>query len=197
MDSAGNVGAPPPPPAPPAPPHAPPPQESTTSGGRRRLVLRVSGRMLWVGSAALPLHNITLVDAFRFRPSRWDAFVSSLKWLFGAVLLLAALAYVRQGDLITGRNSATLLPLALISVVVLALAALFRASKPVLAIETAGGSMIIVTLPNMDELRHIAAQIVYAIDHPEAEFTAIVHQTNHYAPVVNMNGGRGNTGIRL
>lgn len=158
--------------------------------------------MLWVGSAAVPLRNITLVDAFRFQPSRWEAFVSSVKWLIGAALLLAALAYVSQGDAISGGNSNTLLPLALIVLVVLALAALFKRPKPVLAVETAGGSMILLTLPNMDELRHIAAQIVYAIDHPEAEFTTVVHQyhsnqTNHFGPVVNMNGGRGNTGMRL
>ncbi|MFE0443186.1 hypothetical protein [Streptomyces fungicidicus] len=56
----------------------------------------------------------------------------------------------------------------------------------------------ILTLPTMDELRAIAGQIVYAIDHPEYEFSAALEQyntTNNFGSVVNMNGGRGNTGI--
>ncbi len=41
-----------------------------------------------------------------------------------------------------------------------------------------------------------------AINNPEAEFATIVHQyhsnsTNNYGPVVNMTGGRGNTGFKL
>jgi hypothetical protein len=52
----------------------------------------------------------------------------------------------------------------------------------------------------MDELRGIAGQIVYAIDHPTYEFSAFLEQyntTNNFGSVVNMNGGRGNTGIKL
>lgn len=52
----------------------------------------------------------------------------------------------------------------------------------------------------MVELRAIAGQIVYAIDHPEYEFTAVLEQhntTNDFGSVVNLNGGRGNTGMKL
>ncbi|MFD7029602.1 DUF6232 family protein [Streptomyces sp. NPDC059917] len=156
-------------------------------------MLSVSGRMLWVGSAAVPLRNITLVDAFKYRPSRWASFVDSLKWVVGLAVLFFVLVYVGGGEPINDRNSDTLVPLAGLVLLVLVLAALFKMAKPVLAVETAGGTIIMVTLPTVDELRHVAGQIVYAIDHPEAEFSTVV---NHFAPVVNMNGGRGNTGIR-
>ncbi|MEU9104024.1 DUF6232 family protein [Streptomyces xanthophaeus] len=33
------------------------------------LVLQVSRRMLWIGSAAFPLHNITRVEAFKVKPT--------------------------------------------------------------------------------------------------------------------------------
>lgn len=55
---------------------------------------------------------------------------------------------------------------------------MFASTKPVLAVEMNSDSRVIVTLPSMDELRQIAGRIVYAIDHPEAEFTAIVQQYN-------------------
>ncbi|MFI5982961.1 DUF6232 family protein [Streptomyces sp. NPDC051555] len=194
MDSTGNVGAPPPPPTPPPTPPTPlPVQDTPPPTERGRLVLRVTGRMLWVGSAAVPLHNIALVDAFKYRPSRWASFVDSLKWFIVIAVVIAVLAYASGGELVDDDNSGTLLPLAVVMLAVLAVAALLKMPKPVLAVETAGGTKIIVTLPSVDELRYIAGRIVYAIDHPEAEFTTVV---NYLAPVVNMNGGSGNTGIR-
>ncbi len=51
-----------------------------------------------------------------------------------------------------------------------------------------------------DGFRWDRETIVYAIDHPEYEFSAVLEQyntTNNFGSVVNMNGGRGNTGIKL
>ncbi|GAA0306561.1 hypothetical protein GCM10010302_51540 [Streptomyces polychromogenes] len=201
MDSTDSAG--PPPPRSTTPSRPAPPEEFPDRDGRR-LVIRVSGRMLRVGSAAVPLHNITWVDAFRFRPKRGAVFLRTLLWTAGVILVLVVggLGYASGGDLRARGIDATLLAMLLGAVVVAALRALFTFSRPVLAIETAGGSAVVVTLPDMEELRRIAGQVVHAIDHPEAEFTAIVNQfngthTNHFGPVVNMNGGSGNSGIRL
>ncbi|MFD5459350.1 hypothetical protein [Streptomyces olivaceus] len=79
-------------------------------------------------------------------------------------------------------------------------AVLLSSRKPVLIFELNSGSRVVLTLPTMDELRAIAGQIVYAIDHPEYEFTAVLEQhntTNNFGSVVNLNGGRGNTGMKL
>ncbi|RKT06609.1 hypothetical protein BX286_4653 [Streptomyces sp. 3211.6] len=167
-------------------------------------MIRVSGRMLRVGTAAIPLHNITWVDAFRLKPRRGAIFLRTLMWTAGTVALLVygSAAYAGGGDLRTMGFETTLPVLVLGTLVIAAFRALFAPARPVLAIEMAGGSAVVVTLPNMEELRKIAGQVVYAINHPEAEFTAIVNQfnssnTNHFGPVVNMNGGSGNTGIRL
>ncbi|NEE12448.1 hypothetical protein G3M58_39080, partial [Streptomyces sp. SID7499] len=82
----------------------------------------------------------------------------------------------------------------LIVLVVYFVKALLTPATPALIVETAGGSRNLVTLPSVDELRIIAGQIVHAIDHPEAEFTAYVHQLNNYnGPVFNQNGAQ-NTG---
>ncbi|MFJ5548334.1 DUF6232 family protein [Streptomyces sp. NPDC093225] len=194
MDVKGTVGPPPP-----SEPPAQPAQLLQSRGKRRMLVLKVDGRMLWVGSAALPLHNITWVDAFRSGPRWGTTFVRFLKWEAAAIVLVYAAAYVANGGS-TGERGPGPLPV-LVPLLVFVLK-LFEQSKPVLAVETAGGSAVLVTLPSMDELRRIAGQIVHAIDHPDAEFTAVVQQlnsnnTNNYGPVVHMQGGRGNTGFKL
>ncbi|MFF5160128.1 DUF6232 family protein [Streptomyces sp. NPDC000348] len=157
--------------------------------------------MLWVGSAAIPLRNIAWVDAFRLKPDWGAAVLRFLKWLVGAVLVHAALNYASKDEARVGENGNLVLVVAVIGLAVV-LKDLFTSAKPVLVVEMNSGSRVIVTLPSMDELRRIAGRIVYAIDNPEAEFTAIVQQfnnknTNNYGPVVNMNGGRENTGFKL
>ncbi len=156
--------------------------------------------MLWVGSAAIPLRNITWVDAFRLKPDWGEAATRFLKWLIGGFLVYAAINYA-SGDEARIEENGNLMSVIVVIGLVAVLMGLFASAKPVLVVEMTSGSRVIVTLPSMDELRQIAGRIVYAIDNPEAEFTAIVRQfnnsTNNYGPVVNMNGGRGNTGFKL
>ncbi|MCL3995426.1 DUF6232 family protein [Streptomyces lavenduligriseus] len=206
MNDTNGLGAPPPgrpPGPPPAPPSAPPPQPSAPPSGQAggALVLRVSRRMLWAGSAAFPLHNITMVEAFMYRPSRLAALVRCLKWLVGA--LLVYLAYVALNAMDSGgggdADNPALLVVLCIAALVVPLKDLFAPPKPVLSVQVSSGTALVVTLPSLEELRRIADRIAYAIDHPEAEFTAVVHQynTNNYGPVANLNGGQGNTGFKL
>ncbi|MEU2439976.1 DUF6232 family protein [Streptomyces rubradiris] len=205
MNDTNGIGAPPPgrpPGPPPAPPSAPPPPASAPSSGQTggALVLRVSRRMLWADSAAFPLHNITMVDAFLYRPSRLAALVRCLKWLLGA--LLVYLAYVALDAMDNGGGDAgnpALLVVLCVAALIVPVKDLFAPPKPVLSVQVASGTALVVTLPSLAELRQIADRIAYAIDHPEAEFTAVVHQynTNNYGPVANLNGGQGNTGFKL
>ncbi|WP_256967812.1 DUF6232 family protein [Streptomyces sp. CS057] len=205
MDTTGNVGQPSgstPPSGPPAsppsgppsgPPSSPPPDPPAGSPSQPPplpplphpggvLEIAVKRRMLWIGSAALPLHNLTRVEAIKIKPER-----NVLRFLLG--LALVAVLYS-----VTDWTPVFVL---LIVLVVYFVKALLTPATPALIVETAGGSRNLVTLPSVDELRTIAGQIVHAIDHPEAEFTAYVHQLNNYnGPVFNQNGAQ-NTGIRL
>ncbi|MFF1272503.1 DUF6232 family protein [Streptomyces marokkonensis] len=194
MDHQESVGAPPP--KPPQPPPLPP---APSKGGP--LVLRVSRRMLWVGSAAIPLHNITWVDAFRIKHNWGAAAARLLVWLLVAVVVHAALTSASEGEARVGENGNLLFVIVAIGLAVV-VKDLLASAKPVLVVEMTSGSKVIVTLPSMEELRRIAGRIVQAIDNPEAEFTAVVQQfhssnTNYYGPVVHMNSGRGNTGFKL
>ncbi|MFE0962588.1 DUF6232 family protein [Streptomyces fungicidicus] len=123
------------------------------------LELQVHRQILWVGSAAAPLRNVSWVEVFRLKPAWGKAGVYFLLLVIFAFLVSARLDSTDGGS---------------------------------------GPAPGILTLPTMDELRAIAGQIVYAIDHPEYEFSAVLEQyntTNNFGSVVNMNGGRGNTGI--
>ncbi|MCX5229389.1 DUF6232 family protein [Streptomyces sp. NBC_00233] len=214
MTFTGDAG--PPPPRPPSdppsgPPSVPPPGSpsgppepppSVPPGARWGgvLQLRVSRRMLWVGSAAFPLHNITRVEAFKLRPDRGAALLRFLKWLFVAIVIYAVVNSVSDGEASVGDGGGPLLFVVLVALAVFLGKELFESAKPVLLVEMASGSAVLVTLPNMEELRDIAGLIARAIDNPAAEFSTVVRQfnnTNNYGTVVNMNGGRNNRGINL
>ncbi|MFD3992678.1 DUF6232 family protein [Streptomyces sp. NPDC058548] len=163
--------------------------------------LRVSRRMLWVGAAAFPLHNITRVEAYRIKPDRGATLLRFLKWLVVAVIVYAVLLAASDAETRTdARDNPGILILVGGLGAFFLLRDLFEPAKPALAVELASGSTVLVTLPNMEELRAIAGLIAQAIDNPAAEFSTVVRQfsnTNNYGTVVNMNGGRNNKGISL
>ncbi|WLQ42587.1 DUF6232 family protein [Streptomyces laculatispora] len=226
MDDTGTINTPlpepprPPPPRPPTPPMPPqarPVQPGSVAPGRLQnpggsnqphrkgdpLVLKVSRRMLWVGTAAIPLHNIAWVDAFRLRHNWGAAFGRLVQWLVVAVLVFAAINYSSRDEGDVGESANGRLGLVMIAIcLAVVIKGLIASAKPVLVVEMNSGSRVIVTLPSMDELQEIAGQIAHAIDNPEAEFTTVVRQvhnnsTHNHGAVIHMNGGRGNTGIKL
>ncbi|MFI8522487.1 DUF6232 family protein [Streptomyces sp. NPDC085481] len=191
MDDRTRAGA-----QPSEPPQRPPAPPAATRDG---VPLRISRRMLWVGTAAFPLHNITRVDTFMLKPDRWAAFLRFLKW-FVLVAVVYVLFNVARGTASIGDSGA---PAAVITVLVLLFVLvreLSRPSTPVLAIETASGSMMLVTLPDAEELRRLVGRIAYAIDNPEAEFSTFVQYVhngdNNNGDKVVVLGGNNITGIR-
>ncbi|MFD7864004.1 DUF6232 family protein [Streptomyces sp. NPDC057682] len=214
MADNGNAGTPPPdeppPPVPPVPPQAPPPMPSpgpvplpppplpaATRKGRV-LDLWIDRRALRVGSAAIPLAGITMVDAFRFGPDWGETVIRVLKWLAGAIVVVAVISSTQDGDIGVGENGnvLTLVGVAALIVVVLSIGT----AKPVLVVETAGGSRLVVTRSSLEDLRLIADAILFAIQVPDTEFHTTVRPLNDakkYGSVMVMNGGRGVSGLRL
>ncbi|MEU9854755.1 DUF6232 family protein [Streptomyces sp. NPDC047974] len=167
-----------------------PPRFPAPPRPKEDLEIAVRRRMLWVGSAAFPLRNITRVEASRAKPYRDTPFVGFLKWLAFAVLAYLVLGVVDGGRAWRGTEGDAFLLAAVIGLVLLVLGGLFRPPRPVLVVETAAGSVTVVTLPNMDQLRVIAGQIVHAIDHPDADFAAYVRRLdNANGNVVHQRGG--------
>ncbi|WP_346173597.1 DUF6232 family protein [Streptomyces cuspidosporus] len=160
------------------------------------LELRVQRQIMWVGWAAVPVRNISWVEVFKSKPDWGKAGVYFLPLVVFTFLVSAQLDSTDGGGGVSGPVPSVL---TLFNLVVVC-AVLLRSRKPVLVVELNSGSRVVLTRPTMDELRAVAGQIVYAIDHPEYEFFAVLEQyntTNNFGSVVHMNGGRGNTGIRL
>ncbi|MFF2845643.1 DUF6232 family protein [Streptomyces sp. NPDC058001] len=170
--------------------------------------LKVGRRLLWVGEAAYPLHNITRVHTFELRPKRMEAFMSFLKWLgitFAVVVVLQAVNRNAEADGGSASDSAGAVWLLGIAVATALLVGLVKEltakSEHVLAVETSSASTALVTLPNPDQLRQLVHYLVDAIEKPEVEFQVRVERVMvnpknyHFGDNVNMYGGLFNTGV--
>ncbi|GLJ91501.1 DUF6232 family protein [Streptomyces poonensis] len=191
-------GVPPLPAAPPSPP---------LSGST--VELKVSKRLLWVGTAAYPLHNIARVYTFTLHPRRKDATIRFLKNV--AIVLSVALALTVIGgmtalaDQDTASNIVSFVWVGAIAALILSLvelmAVLTAQSQYVLAVETSGPSIAMVTSSDPRHLDRLVGTITHAIEHPEAEFQVKVESITlnprhyYYGDNVNMYGGTGNVGV--
>ncbi|MFI0506440.1 DUF6232 family protein [Streptomyces albogriseolus] len=186
----------------PSPPAVPPPQQ-------RAIGLRVGKRLLWVGGAAYPLQNITRVYTFTLTPRRKEATLRFLKRAaltlsvaFG-LTIIAGLASIGNTSMAGGILMFTWM--GAIGALVFSLVEMFSVlgapPQYVLAMETSGPSIAMVTSSDPRQLDQLVAPIVRAIEHPEAEFQVTVEQLfvnpkNYYfGDNVNMYGGSGNVGV--
>jgi hypothetical protein len=174
--------------------------------------LRISKRLLWIGTAAYPLHNIARVYTFTLRPRRKDATLRFLKRIgatvvVAMVVMLPALpAVMMSGGRESGLNAFVgwvwfaVLGVGIYCVVDLFMVLLAQ-SHYVLAVETSGASSGLVTSRHPHHLDQLVGQISYAIDHPETEFQVTVERISispnnyYFGDNVNMYGGTGNVGM--
>jgi hypothetical protein len=178
--------------------------------------MRVTKRLLWVGSAAYPLQNVTRVYTYVLTPRRGAAtvlFFSRLSTILSvafALTILGAIAgLVHETGAESGENPAkTLITLvwvgALVGLVYCLidwLRVLSALSHFVLAVDTSGASTALVTSRDHGHLQQLVAQVVNAIENPEAEFLVHVESLAinpahyHFGDNVNMYGGTGNVGM--
>ncbi|MBL1102838.1 DUF6232 family protein [Streptomyces coffeae] len=178
--------------------------------------LRVSKRLLWIGDAYYPLHNVARVYTLTIQPRRKDAALLFAKRLLtiGAVTailgLLAAVIDGPSGDFGSSDSSGSGGLSVLVMVVAVAaliyslvemLTVLAAPAHFILAVETSGPSTAVVTSRWPDQLRQLARQIADAIENPEAEFQVRVETLNispkhyYFGDNVNMYGGTGNVGM--
>ncbi|MET9853442.1 DUF6232 family protein [Streptomyces sp. NPDC006450] len=197
----------PPQPQPPQPPVVPPvrpspaparPPEPGAPGWNQEVdefgvTLRVSRRLLWVGEAVYPLHNVVRVRSFVLRPNRTKALLQFAQWMV-VVVVLSLLRGLPDG-------ARLILAVVMIFLVALLVRRLTRPDVFAMAVETSGAPAAVVTLTHRDELRRLVRSIVDAIEHPEREFSVYVQQLQvklgdyHFGDTVNINGGNGNKGI--
>ncbi len=185
----------------------PPSLPGQRSGG---VELRVGKRLLWVGSAAYPLRNITRVYTFLLVPRRGEATVLFFKRV--AIILSVALAVtvVSWAATLDGDDgiAGTVIGVVWFGAAVALIycvgdlgAVLTAASHWVMAIETSGASTALVTSENTQHLDQLVDYVVNAIENPETEFKVKVGTLSinprhyHFGDNVNMYGGSGNVGM--
>ncbi|MFD3543827.1 DUF6232 family protein, partial [Streptomyces sp. NPDC058662] len=200
-------------PAPPSgPPRRPwerPPAEAPTPGPRPVLELAVTKRLLWVGGAAYPLHNIARVYTFVLHPRRAEA-VSAFVRRAG-ITLMVALGFTllggiggflqRQASADTVRFVWAVAVIALLAFAVEMTVVVIARPHHVMAVETNGVSTALVT-GRPAELDRLVRRIAHAIENPDTELRVqvealtISNPRNYYfGDTVNMYGGSGNTGM--
>jgi hypothetical protein len=189
-------------------PDVPPPARTAPPA---TVELRVSKRLLWIGSAVYPLHNISRVYTFILRPRRKEAVLRFLRYTAGT-LVVAFIAMLPGLPSLAFQGSDSGAAGYIVWVWILALGAAIYffvdmmsvlTAQPhyVLAVETAGASTGLVTSHDPRHLDQLVGQISYALDHPDTEFRVTVERLTvsphnyYFGDNVNMYGGNGNVGI--
>ncbi|GAA1937458.1 DUF6232 family protein [Kitasatospora viridis] len=176
------------------------------------VALTISKRLLFIASAAYPLHNIARVFTFVLRPRRWEAFLRFLKRAGATVVAMVLLLQLEKLQATNGDGSQTTDPwvgltwvvglLTLVGYAIALLAVLAAPTHYVLAVETCSSSSALITTPDPEELRRIGGAIAHAIENPEAELHLMVQSLSfkpehyYFGDTVNMYGGASNVGIK-
>ncbi|MFF6775445.1 DUF6232 family protein [Streptomyces sp. NPDC012637] len=206
MTTPDRPSAAPPPPPPSAPP-SPPTATPTVFNG---VDVVISKRLLWVGGAVYPLHNIARVYTFMLHPRRGEAVRRFLKRT--ALTLIVAMAFTFFTGIASFGSQSDLSGLltfiwlgaigALIWFLIDMIMVLSAKSHFVLAVESNGQSTALVTAPSPGTLHQLVQSIAHAIEHPDTELQVRVERlmigspNNYYfGDTVNMYGGQGNVGM--
>lgn len=146
--------------------------------------VRVSKRILWFGSEAYPLPNITKTNTLTLKPNRGAAIkayvISVVIWLTVAIVILG---------IAPGFFSVLVLlaVLAWIAMKTVRLVELLNLTLYELVVETAAGSHRGLITKNSNVVADLAIRITDAIDNPYAEFQMRV-ENYHVGDKINMFG---------
>jgi hypothetical protein len=172
--------------------------------------LHVSKRLLWIGDAAYPLQNIARVYTFIPKPRRAEALLRCFRRTAATVSVAVVLRFfgkiwssVNGGSGNDGLNSFITFAgaVAVFYFISELIPVLTAQPQFVLAVETSGPSIAVVTSSDPNRLRQIAYQIASAIEDPGASFHVRVDRISlsprhyHFGDSVNMYGGSGNVGV--
>ncbi|KDN85276.1 hypothetical protein KCH_28570 [Kitasatospora cheerisanensis KCTC 2395] len=175
--------------------------------------VRVERQLLWIGQAAYPLHNIARVFPVVLYPRSAEAFAR-----FGrrvGITLVSAFLVVGVGQLSIATTSSrstrsdtssaftqfvvSVAVVALILYVVELLRVVLQKPQHVVAIETNGSSVALITAADAERRRALTEYIAAAVDNPQSSLllhvdTLAVNPANYYfGDTVNVHG-TGNVG---
>ena len=146
--------------------------------------VRVSRRILWFGSEAYPLHNITRTNTLKLVPNRGAAIKG---YAISVVLLLMVAAVVASMAPTAGGILVFAGALAWVAAKTIRLVEFLNLSLFELVIETAAGSHRGLISDNRDVVGNLAVRITDAINNPTAEFQMRVDNI-HVGDNISMSG---------
>lgn len=134
--------------------------------------VRISKRVLWVGSQAYPLHNIARVQGMPVRPDhRKSAASKTLQGCLGGILALFGIGLIISVTIANRVGGLVLLVL----IVAAGYGVMTKLRRPqetyfALVIETSGNPHRVLVSRDRDAVFGLVHQITDAIDNPQAEF---------------------------
>jgi hypothetical protein len=139
--------------------------------------VRISKRVLWVGSEAYPLQNIARAQAVRVTPK--SSWTGKNRAVGGCLGFLAFLLIVGLGA--AAHNPAVILLVVALVVVAIIVALTRRKKSPyyALIIETSGNPRRALVSTDGAKVGNLVQEIMDAIDNPEAEFQTVVHNVQY------------------
>jgi hypothetical protein len=156
--------------------------------------VRVSRRVLWIGSDAYPLQNIARAQALKITPPRGTPIKDYLKAVAGWVILGIVVTIGLSAVRVHGSTFLDLVWLVALAVIVIRTLRLILALRKkreyyALVIETAGTPNTALVSPSADVVLDLVHKIMDAIDNPQAEFSQPV--TNiHLGDKINQFGNQ-------
>jgi hypothetical protein len=158
------------------------------SGKREVLEVSVSRRILWIGSAAYPLHNIARAQTVELHPDRAGAVSKYFRQLVAWVVPGLVLGIVLHAGV------ALVFVLVLVAISTIRLRSALKArSYYAMLIETSGSPQTALVSADRREVTTIVEQTMEAIDNPSAEFHTQVNHVTNIGEQYNLHG-HGNTG---
>src|SRR6266568_8317188 len=140
--------------------------------------VRISKRVLWVGSEAYPLQNIARARAVRVIPkSRWTG---KSRAQAGCLGFLAFLFVLGLGAAAHSAGGVLVVVVAIVAVAIV-VALTRRKTQPyyALIIETSGNPRRALVSTDGAQVGNLVEEIMDAIDNPEAEFQTVVNNVQY------------------
>ncbi|WP_258573152.1 DUF6232 family protein [Streptomyces sp. KM273126] len=152
--------------------------------------VKIKQQVLWIGSDAYPLRNVTATRRAVIVPDRLNAVKSFLKSLL--VLFVLLIIAMTVGESVSDTLTELATSFAMVLFVVLFIVLVKRLRTPELyelIIETASSAQTVVASPNFMRVSALDKQVMEAINNPQAEFQLQIENA-HIGDRITQHGNR-------
>jgi hypothetical protein len=139
--------------------------------------VRISKRVLWVGTEAYPLQNIARAQAVKVTPK--NPWTGKSRAVGGCLGFIAFLILVSLGAAMHSAGAVLLVAAIIVAAIIAVLARRKKQPYYALIIETSGNPRRALVSTDGAKVGNLVQEIMGAIDNPEAEFQTVVHNVQY------------------